>query len=98
MNTMHAHHIDRLAPTRRPDDVVKGYQKWRSLLFLHWAVPLDALRAVVPPPLELDLCDGVAYVGVVPLDSTSWKQMFARTCTTKAAPESISFRWRPVRD
>jgi hypothetical protein len=66
MNTMHAHDIDRIAPTRRPSDVVKAYQKWRSLLFLHWPVPVDALRAVVPPQLDLDLCDGVAYVGVVP--------------------------------
>lgn len=33
---------------------------------MHWAVPAKTLRPLVPAPLELDLYDGVAYVGVVP--------------------------------
>jgi uncharacterized protein YqjF (DUF2071 family) len=60
--------IDRIAPTRRPNRREAGYQKWRSLLFLHWAVPIDVLRPLVPAQLELDLHDGVAYVGVVPFE------------------------------
>jgi hypothetical protein len=58
--------IDRIAPTRRPADQVKGYQRWRDLLFLHWIVPEQALRALVPPALEIDTYDGNAYVGLVP--------------------------------
>lgn len=58
--------IDRIAPTRRPVRRPAGFQKWRSLLFLHWTVPVEQLRRHVPPSLELDLYDGVAYVGVVP--------------------------------
>lgn len=58
--------IDRLKPTQRPARSVHGYQKWRSLLFMHWPVPVDLMRSVVPSCLELDLYDGVAYVGVVP--------------------------------
>jgi hypothetical protein len=58
--------IDRVSPTLRPSGRVRGYQKWRSLLFLHWPVPVDALRKLVPASLELDLFNGVAYVGVVP--------------------------------
>ncbi|PQO35628.1 hypothetical protein C5Y96_08170 [Blastopirellula marina] len=58
--------IDRIAPTIRPSKAVRGYQRWRSLLFLHWPVPADALRALVPGCLEIDQHDGVAYVGVVP--------------------------------
>ncbi len=58
--------IDRLAPARRPAQPVWGLQRWRQLLFMHWAVPFEALRRAVPPGLELDLHDGVAYVGVVP--------------------------------
>jgi uncharacterized protein YqjF (DUF2071 family) len=41
-------------------------QKWRQLLFLHWPVDPSVLRPLVPPELELDLYDGVAYVGLVP--------------------------------
>lgn len=50
----------------RPDQDPSGWQKWRDLLFVHWYVPVDSLRALVPPQLELDLWQGQALVGVVP--------------------------------
>ena len=58
--------IDRISPTIRPNSRAVGFQKWRSLLFMHWAIPVAELRPLVPDLLELDLYDGVAYVGVVP--------------------------------
>jgi uncharacterized protein YqjF (DUF2071 family) len=36
------------------------------LLFVHFEVPVEAVRAVVPGRLELDLWEGRAYVGLVP--------------------------------
>jgi uncharacterized protein YqjF (DUF2071 family) len=33
---------------------------------MHWAVPVDVMRRAVPPAFELDLHEGMAYVGVVP--------------------------------
>jgi uncharacterized protein YqjF (DUF2071 family) len=45
-------------------------QKWRDLLFLHWAVAPEAIRALVPPQLELDLFEGMAYIGLVPFTMT----------------------------
>ena len=41
-------------------------QTWRDLAFLHWEVPVAALRALVPAALEIDTFDGRAFVGVVP--------------------------------
>lgn len=41
-------------------------QTWYDLLFAHWSVPADSLRALVPAPLELDLRDGRAWLGVTP--------------------------------
>jgi uncharacterized protein len=58
--------IDRLAPTRRPPLTPAGYQRWRSLLFLHWTVPYETLRPLVLPALDLDVFEGRAYVGLVP--------------------------------
>ena len=58
--------IDRISPTKRPDRAVAGYQSWRSLLFMHWPVPIDELRPLVPDSLEIDTHEGVAYVGLVP--------------------------------
>ena len=39
---------------------------WHNLLFMHWPMPVDALRTLVPPALEIDTFDGWAWVGVVP--------------------------------
>ncbi len=58
--------IDRIAPTLRPSTNPRGAQRWRSLLFLHWPVDPAALRELVPEGLDLDLHEGVAYVGLVP--------------------------------
>jgi uncharacterized protein YqjF (DUF2071 family) len=58
--------IDRLAPAQRPERPVWGWQSWRQLLFMHWPVDVQAMRDAVPRSFELDLHDGIAYVGVVP--------------------------------
>lgn len=58
--------MDRIAPTLRPDDRSQGFQRWRYLLFLHWEVPVSAVRAVIPDELDIDTYEGRAYVGVVP--------------------------------
>lgn len=68
--------IDRIAPTRRPDKEESGTQVWKDLLFVHWSVPREAMRAVVPAPLELDEHGGKCWVGAVPFKMrdirTSW--------------------------
>jgi len=65
---MSALDLDRIAPTLRPELSPSGHQNWRNLLFLHWPVPASAMRAVVPPELELDLWDEQAWVGLVPFE------------------------------
>jgi uncharacterized protein YqjF (DUF2071 family) len=42
------------------------YQKWRSLLFLHWEVPAEAIQRLLPPGLTVDTFEGRAFVGLVP--------------------------------
>jgi uncharacterized protein len=46
-------------------------QTWHDLLFAHWAVEAEALRARMPPALELDLWDGRAWLGIVPFRMTN---------------------------
>src|SRR5919109_1105605 len=42
------------------------HMTWRDLLFAHWPVPVQQLRAAVPEPLPIDTYDGRAWVGVIP--------------------------------
>ena len=39
---------------------------WLDLLFMHWPVPAEALRHLIPAGLELDLYQGQAWIAVVP--------------------------------
>ena len=41
-------------------------QVWRHLGFLHWPIASAALAPLLPPGLNVDTFDGVAYLGVVP--------------------------------
>ncbi len=40
-------------------------QTWRDLTFLHWPYDPAVIRPLVPPGLQLDLYDGVGWVGLV---------------------------------
>lgn len=57
--------VDETVPPSAREGRLEGRQSWRDLLFLHWSVPAEELRPVVPVELPLDLRDGVAWVGVV---------------------------------
>lgn len=46
-------------------------QTWHDLLFAHWPVDKVGLAAKIPPPLELDLYGGEAWLGVVPFHMTN---------------------------
>lgn len=41
-------------------------QNWHDLLFVHWEIPGEQIRPLVPHSLELDLFDGKAYVAIAP--------------------------------
>jgi uncharacterized protein len=48
-------------------------QTWEDVLFCHWRVSPSALRALVPPALEIDTFDGSAWVGVLPFRLTGFR-------------------------
>jgi uncharacterized protein len=45
-------------------------QTWDDLLFAHWRVPGEALRAHVPEELALDSFDGAHWLGITPFRVT----------------------------
>ena len=58
--------IDRLSVRARPPGLPIMHQHWGKLLFMHWAVPADLLRPLIPEPLAVDTYDGLAWIGVTP--------------------------------
>ncbi len=45
-------------------------QTWNDLLFLHWPVPAESLRPLVPSALPLDTFNGQCWVAVAPFHMT----------------------------
>jgi uncharacterized protein len=41
-------------------------QRWNSLLFAHWPVPVATMRALVPAALSVDVREGAAWVTMTP--------------------------------
>jgi len=58
--------IDRIAPAHRPNARPAGYHRWWDLTFLHWRVPPESLRPLIPDRLAIDTWEGDAWVGLVP--------------------------------
>ena len=42
------------------------HQTWDKLLFLHWRVPEEQVRPLIPNRLQIDTYEGAAWIGVTP--------------------------------
>lgn len=51
-------------------------QTWSRLLFAHWPVSAQAVRDLVPEPLEIDTFDGQAWLGIVALRMSGIRMRF----------------------
>jgi uncharacterized protein YqjF (DUF2071 family) len=61
---------DRLGIRERPPGTAVFHQSWDKLLFMHWEISVDALRAQIPDRLQIDTYEGKAYIAITPL--TIW--------------------------
>ena len=41
---------------------------WADIAFVHWPVPVEIMRPLIPRELELDVHGGVAWVGLIPFE------------------------------
>jgi uncharacterized protein len=69
--------IDRLSVRARPAGLPIMYQSWGDLLFMHWPVPAQSLRPLIPEPLAIDTHDGVAWLGITPFTMWGVRPVFA---------------------
>lgn len=61
---------DRLAIRSKPTAPYIMHQTWAKLLFMHWPIDAELLRPKIPPRLEIDTHDGVAWIAATPF--TMW--------------------------
>jgi uncharacterized protein len=69
--------IERLSVRARPTGLPIMYQSWGDLLFMHWPVPAQSLRPLIPEPLDIDTHDGVAWIGLTPFTMWGVRPVFA---------------------
>jgi uncharacterized protein YqjF (DUF2071 family) len=68
--------IDRLFIRTRPQGSPIMYQSWGKLLFMHWPVPVETLRPLLPPRLTLDTFAGTAWIAVTPFNVWNARPVF----------------------
>jgi uncharacterized protein YqjF (DUF2071 family) len=56
----------RLGVCPTPVDRAAMVHWWDELTFLHWRYPIAEVQRLLPEGLEVDACDGSAWVGLVP--------------------------------
>ena len=66
--------------------------RWCDLAFLHWPVPAQALRPLIPAALEIDTYDGRAWIGVVPFRMEGVRLRAAPPVPTTHAFSEINVR------
>jgi uncharacterized protein len=73
-------------------------QTWRDLLFAHWPVDRDRLRALVPAGVDIDVHDGQAWLGIVPFQMTNVAPRGLPTLPWVSAFPELNVRTYVVRD
>lgn len=70
-----------IAARLREREVLAGpfawHQSWHQLAFLHWPVPAERLRPLIPARLSVDTFDGAAWLGIVPFRMTNVRPRWA---------------------
>ena len=67
-------------------------QTWHDLLFAHWPVEPDLVRAMIPAGLELDTFDGQAWIGVVPFRMSGVRPRFTPSLPWISAFPELNLR------
>lgn len=89
---------DRLAIREPPKGWPIMYQVWDKLLFLHWPVPVEQMRPLIPESLEIDTFDGKAWIGVVPFTMYGIRPAFVPPIPFLSSSHELNVRTYVHRD
>jgi uncharacterized protein YqjF (DUF2071 family) len=84
--------IDRLSVRKRPPGWPIMHQSWGKLLFVHWPMPTEALRPLIPDRLTIDTFDGTAWVGITPFTMWDLRPMLAPSLPVVSRSHELNVR------
>jgi hypothetical protein len=67
-------------------------QRWHDLLFAHWRCALADLRPLIPSPLEIETCEGSAWISVTPFYMSGVRLRATPPIPTAHAFEELNVR------
>jgi uncharacterized protein YqjF (DUF2071 family) len=67
-------------------------QRWHDLLFAHWRCPISDLRPLIPQPLEIETCDGDAWISVIPFYMSGVRMRLAPPIPTTSSFQELNVR------
>jgi uncharacterized protein YqjF (DUF2071 family) len=73
-------------------------QTWRDLLFMHWPVPVEAIRQRIPPGLAVDTFEGRTWLAVVPFRMSGVRPRHVPPIPWLSAFPELNVRAYVVRD
>jgi uncharacterized protein YqjF (DUF2071 family) len=80
----------------RPFEIPEGewfyYQEWNRALFLHWHVPVEYIRPLVPSDLNIDTFEGKCYVSLVAFTMEKIRPAFLPAISCISDFEEINIR------
>ena len=83
---------DRMTIRERPSGPALLQQTWDKLLFMHWQVPVEVLRPLIPPCLGIDTYHGAAWIGVTPFTIRDSRPAFVPPLPWLSAFHEINVR------
>jgi len=84
--------IDRLSVRSHPQGWPIMYQSWDKLLFMHWPMPAEALRPLIPDPLTIDTFEGIAWMGVTPFTMWGLRPVFPPSLPALSRSHELNVR------
>ena len=67
-------------------------QRWHDLLFASWRCPVSDLRPLIPQPIEIDTCDGDAWISVIPFHMSGVRMRLAPPIPTASSFQELNVR------
>ena len=84
--------VDRLAVRTRPRGWPIMYQSWGKLLFMHWRIPAESLRPLIPNRLAIDTFDGSAWIGITPFTMWGIRPVFTPPLSALSRSHELNVR------